>query len=347
MKRPLISIIIPVYNAEKYLERCILSITNQTYKNIEIITINDGSKDNSIKILYKLQKLYKNIIIIDKENGGVSSARNIGIEKANGLYVFFVDSDDYIERDCLDKMLTNAIDNDADIVRSNYYFKNKKRVLFKENTIYNMNNKDMRRDVTKRYINSSDFNNVWGQLIKKEIIKKTRFDLEYAMGEDFKFNLELLKNVSIISIITDCLYHYVYNVDGICYNDSYNKTKIKINNICKLYDWLYEDYDKSVVCMSYLKEIAPYFLKINEYKKSNKSNNLLDYLISQRITIKTLKTVKIKWMPKNKYYLIYRLILKQKWGSIGLAYFFIYKPIKHIKMIGNDIYEKNRNCNNN
>ena len=89
-----VTIIVPVYNAEKTIERCVRSIQNQTYKNIEIILVNDGSTDDSLSLCYELQKQSDNILVIDKENSGVSDARNIGIEKASGDYIQFVDSDD-------------------------------------------------------------------------------------------------------------------------------------------------------------------------------------------------------------------------------------------------------------
>lgn len=91
-----ISIIVPIYNVEKYLERCILSIIKQTYQNIEIILVNDGSTDSSIEICKKYSKIDSRILLIDKENGGLSDARNVGLQVAKGDYVLFVDSDDYM-----------------------------------------------------------------------------------------------------------------------------------------------------------------------------------------------------------------------------------------------------------
>ena len=97
-KQPKISIIIPAYNCEKYIERCVKSILCQTYHNLEIIVINDGSKDNTIKVLKKLGNEDNRIVVINKENTGVSDTRNLGLEKATGDYIGFVDSDDYIEK---------------------------------------------------------------------------------------------------------------------------------------------------------------------------------------------------------------------------------------------------------
>ena len=117
----LVSIILPIYNAEKYLERCLESIITQTYANIEIILINDGSTDNSINIIKEYAIKDSRIIIIDKENEGVSVARNIGILKARGKYICFVDADDYIEKSMIEKMKCCIDKENVDLVRINYY----------------------------------------------------------------------------------------------------------------------------------------------------------------------------------------------------------------------------------
>lgn len=101
MKNIRFSIIIPVYNTEKYLERCLDSVLGQNYKEIEIILINDGSKDNSLKICEKYKKRFSEIVLIDQENQGLGAARNRGIENSNGEYLIFLDSDDYVEKDSL------------------------------------------------------------------------------------------------------------------------------------------------------------------------------------------------------------------------------------------------------
>ena len=111
-----VSVIVPVYNTEKYLAKCLDSLVNQTLKDIEIIVVNDGTKDNSEKIINKYLKKYSKIRYYKKENGGLSSARNYGIELANGEYVGFVDSDDYVKDGMFSKMYECAIKNNSDIV---------------------------------------------------------------------------------------------------------------------------------------------------------------------------------------------------------------------------------------
>ena len=116
-----ISVIVPVYNAERYLNQCISSIANQTMKDIEIIAINDGSTDNSLNVLDDLSFKYKGRLkVFSKENGGAGSARNIGIENSNGEFIKFVDADDYLKVDILEKMYTFAKESNVSLVRGNY-----------------------------------------------------------------------------------------------------------------------------------------------------------------------------------------------------------------------------------
>ena len=115
-----VSIVVPIFNIEEYLEDCIKSIINQTYKNLEIILINDGSTDCSLKICKKFKKLDKRIVLIDKDNTGVSNTRNIGINSATGDYITFVDSDDWLELDAIENMVKLAYTQNCDIIRTNF-----------------------------------------------------------------------------------------------------------------------------------------------------------------------------------------------------------------------------------
>ena len=124
----MISIIIPVYNVSKYLRVCLDSVINQTYKDLEIICINDGSLDNSLDILKEYSNKDNRIIIIDKKNSGVSAARNDGIERSSGEYLFFIDSDDYIDNDFIEVFYNNAKKNDSDLVILSNFWNLDKRV---------------------------------------------------------------------------------------------------------------------------------------------------------------------------------------------------------------------------
>ena len=126
-----VSVIVPVYGVEKYIDKCLKSLVSQTLKDIEIIVVNDGSKDNSQKIIDDYAKKYKNIKSYITENGGQGSARNYGLTKANRKYIGYVDSDDFVEPQMFEKLYKKAVDDDLDIVICGNYnvsedYKNKK-----------------------------------------------------------------------------------------------------------------------------------------------------------------------------------------------------------------------------
>ena len=124
-----VSIIVPIYNAEKTVKRCIDSILNQSYKNFELLLINDGSKDQSLKVIKEYKD--KRIVVIDKKNEGVARTRNLGIEKATGDYIMFIDNDDYIDNDYVDTYVNEIINSKSDLVIGGYRrVNNKKKILF-------------------------------------------------------------------------------------------------------------------------------------------------------------------------------------------------------------------------
>ena len=122
---PKLSVLVPIYNVEKYLDECLASLTKQTLKDIEIICINDGSTDNSPKILQKYAKKYPNFVVINKQNSGYGDSMNKGLEKATGEYIGIVESDDFIESDAFKKLYELAHETKADIVKANYFYHSK------------------------------------------------------------------------------------------------------------------------------------------------------------------------------------------------------------------------------
>ena len=120
-----VSVLVPIYNVEKYLDECLASLAKQTLKDIEIICINDGSTDNSPKILQKYAKKYSNFVVINKQNSGYGDSMNKGLEKATGEYIGIVESDDFIESDAFKKLYELAHKTKADIVKTNYFYHSK------------------------------------------------------------------------------------------------------------------------------------------------------------------------------------------------------------------------------
>lgn len=225
-----VSIIIPVYNAEKTIIKCINSIINQTYKNIEIIIVDDGSSDNTKKIL-KAYSNIENLILVFKSNEGVSISRNVGLKKSTGDYILFLDADDWLENNTIEKLVDCKEKHNVDLVRYSYYLNNdetkyiEKRINIKDNK---KNCKlDINNDIINYYMEGKLEGYVWLLMIDKSVI--IDFDSSLSMMEDFIFILELLKKAKTICFFDECLYHYYCNQNGAS-NSTYNIEK-KINDI--------------------------------------------------------------------------------------------------------------------
>ena len=220
----MISIIIPVYNTEKYIERCIQSVYNQTFTNYELILINDGSTDNSGEIVEKLA-LKGEAVVKHIKNSGVSAARNLGIELATGNYIVFIDADDYIESDYLEKLLNAAEYFDAEIVvcgrTTVFETNNKERCESVENGIFIGKDKEhliqemlgYSYDDMKRWLKCSNFSRgtvVWARLYKTELLKKNniKFELDVKIGEDMLFNTKAYVYANKVVQLEYCGYYY-------------------------------------------------------------------------------------------------------------------------------------------
>lgn len=189
MNKPLISVIVPIYNAEKFLSQCIDSVLNQSYKNIEIILLNDGSKDKSGSICQEYAEKDTRIIYIEKNNSGVSDTRNMGLKQATGDYIFFLDSDDYLAPQCFEILYMAS--GEGQLAITGYYldFTNKRNIYIPQQAYGSYTNiKEFLLDFHKYY--ATKFNFVWGKLYRTEIIRKHNitFREEIQLGEDQLFN---------------------------------------------------------------------------------------------------------------------------------------------------------------
>lgn len=212
-----ISIIVPIYNAYKYLDRCINSLVNQTYKNIEIILLNDGSRDDSIKIINKYASEDKRIIVVDKENTGVSDTRNIGIKKATGKYICFCDADDMYDKDYIKIMYETIKQKNVDMVRCNYKIIDSNNKFISKGNLENISNKYNNKGIKDKIIPLCLNGNMpcftYLLMIKKEKID-TYFKTDIAMMEDVVFYIELLLSVDSLYVVDDSLYTIMYNEKG-------------------------------------------------------------------------------------------------------------------------------------
>jgi glycosyltransferase involved in cell wall biosynthesis len=262
----LVSIIVPVYNCANYLNQCIDSILSQSYTNMEVLLIDDGSIDRSGQICDEYAKKNKRIRVFHKENTGVSDTRNYGILKASGDLLQFVDSDDWITKTMTKDLVESMKCNDSDMVVCGYiritkYMKRKDKIWDKQGVYTN-------KDYVKNVLNDPTgyyYGVIWNKLYKSSIIRNhhLQFISNLNLGEDFAFNLQYLRYVKTISTIEKRLYVYNYINDGSL--SRYNKITLEIQrNELNNREILFEEYKKTFSQLGlyerYEKKIYQYWL---------------------------------------------------------------------------------------
>lgn len=222
----LISIIVPIYRVENYLKRCIDSIINQTYKHIEIILVDDGSPDNCGAICDEYTKFDDRIKVIHKKNGGLSDARNCGIEISTGDYIIFIDGDDYVSKNMCEKLLIRALEHNADIVSCNFkeiYIDNNREKINKQSIKKSLEVYTNLEVIYKYFLDYTiDINVVWNKLYKRDIFFKD-ISVRFPKGklhEDDYIVCKLYYYANKIVIINDVLYYYIRRFDSITGNFS-------------------------------------------------------------------------------------------------------------------------------
>lgn len=325
----LISIIMPVYNAEKYLNRSIESIMNQTYNNIEIILVNDGSTDNSLEICTNYQEKDNRIKLINQENKGVSFARNKGIDESTGDYIMFIDSDDYIEKNMIEDMVEKIIEDDIDLIISGIkmnYIKNgqviqeeKYQLKDKMYTIEEMLN-DILIDI--------DLICICGpccKLYKTEIIKNNRikFTNEFTMGEDTWYNLDYIDACTgKVVTMSNIYYNYMReNPDSLFtkYHDDYIKVTEKVYN--KFLNLLERKSNSETVDRyekNYIFNLV-YANSINfKYDTTHKKKiEDLEYSLKNKVVVNGIKKIKTVGIKEK----IFVFLIKHKCKYILYLYF--------------------------
>ena len=229
MKRN-VSVIVPIYNVEKYLRKCVSSILEQSYKNIEIILVDDGSTDMSGKICDELSKEHDNVIVIHKQNGGLSSARNAGIEASNGDYLSFIDSDDYIEKTMYEEMV-NAIENSKKDIAScgrivDVYGSHENKEFCLDNVAVYSREESMREVL---HFSSVDVS-ACDKLYKKHLFDKIRYP-EGKISEDAAVVFELIEKSNGIVHVGKPFYHYVFRKKSISKSKYSEKNFDVLNNL--------------------------------------------------------------------------------------------------------------------
>ena len=314
---PKISVIVPVYNTEKHLKRCLDSILNQTYQNFEVIIVNDGSTDDSQKIIDEYTKKYsEKIRSIYKENGGLSSARNCGIKCAAGDYIAFVDSDDYIAINLFEKLLP-YVERDIDLIKFKII-----KVDEKYNEVEKVNGPIFGEVTGEQGFNLLVFNDVLLEPACIYLYKKTMFDsnnlefLENTYHEDFGLIPIVLLNAKNM-VSTECYgYYYVQANNSITRNEDYCKTVKRANDLLVHYDNMLEQIKKNNLKQKTINNIKQYYSNsILEVAKKMGKNEQSKYIleIKNRKLIKNIRVKSMKLLIKKLILnLNIRLYLKLK-----------------------------------
>lgn len=285
-----VSVIVPIYNVEKYIEQCVNSITSQDLEEIEIILVNDGSTDNSYEIAKKLAKSDKRIKVINQQNKGVSAARNAGLRISKGEYISFIDPDDWVEKNYLFKMYTNAKKNQCDVIVCNYMMTDGKnssvyKYPLKDNILYDK--ESIINDIAKKIISGNIKTTVWDKLYKREFLEKNslRFNEKIVMFEDWYFFVDLCTHMNSFLYINENLYNYrmVNNSLSRKYYENFFDMIIEMNERKIIFMKQLQIYDKS-----YLSE-----MKNNFIDDIMKSINHVIYRSNESIKYKLYKIKQI------------------------------------------------------
>ena len=294
MKNDLISIIIPVYKVEKYLEKCIESVLNQTYTNLQIILVDDGSPDNCGKICDEYAKKDSRIEVIHKANGGLSDARNVGISKAKGRYIGFVDSDDYIKENMYEILLNLIKKYDADVSICNLYdvIDGNEYIRNKENGIQEYSRLDILKEVL---LDKNIQSYAWNKLYKKELFDEVKYPIGKKY-EDIGTTFYIFEKCNKIVVTSEPEYYYLKRSDSLVNNVTESTVFDYMELILQRYLYIYDN----------IKELKQY----NDYY-------LVRTLLTANNDIKELKQIEEKTKQKyNELYNISKEILRTNYSNL-------------------------------
>lgn len=322
-RETLISIIVPVYNVEDYVRKCLDSIINQTYKNIEIIIVNDGSTDNSLKICKEYSKKDNRIILIDQNNQGLSSARNNGIKKSHGQYIGFVDSDDVISPYMYEYLYKAIKEDNSNISICDYTNFDKKEPSFdKEYTNYKLTNIEALQElmIDKKITNYA---------VNKLYLKSLFDDIEYPIGkkfEDIATTYKLFKKSQVISFVDCKLYGYYQREGSITKKYNKDSTRDFIESVSNRYNDLY-NYNQNLndyLTMNRTNYTLRYFLDIVLYKRIDvfKDKKYMDDLGKELKFVKDNYNKKAKNINTRGKNLLLRILFINKYLFYYLVLFY-------------------------
>lgn len=301
MNEEKISVIVPIYNAAKFLDKCLKSILSQTYQNLEIILINDGSTDNSLEICETYKKTDERIKLFSKENSGVSSSRNIGIENATGKYVIFIDADDYIEQNMFELLSKDLFDFNVDMSICGY-----KKVDINGNILFeseDLNEKYFDDEVFKHYLFDGRYYReiLCNKLFKLDIIKNNniRFREDIHINENIVFILDFAHFARKFVYDNQLLYNYVFHENS-ALNEKFNLKKVSVlASYVRILEYKLEPTILNKIKYKYLFEGYAFVYRLAKIKINNKElkENLKQFEARYYNDIKAEASIssKMKW----------------------------------------------------
>lgn len=280
---PLISVIVPIYKVERFLSQCIDSIINQTYKNLEIILVDDGSPDRCGTICDEYAIKDSRIKVIHKTNGGLSDARNIAITTCQGKYITFVDSDDYLESTCIEKLYLAIMNTSSDIAICNFYLKkessNNLKIAFRNKIDITLSNNDALKKLL--YQNNIE-TSAWGKLFKKELWETTRFP-KGKLFEDISTIYKTFLDASRIAIISNPLYVYILRDDSIMGSKFDTKKMQAIYSTHEMLEGIKKTEKEELITAAYCRYISMCFnILFQTEPKSNEEKYILNEIKKYR-----------------------------------------------------------------
>lgn len=309
MKNELISIIVPIYNVEKYLKQCINSIINQTYKNIEIILVDDGSPDKCGEICDEYSKKDDRIIVIHKKNGGLSDARNKGIDIANGEYLTFVDSDDFVENNYIEKLYNSIKLNNAKIAQCGISKVNESSEII-EKLCYEESFVKTSYEILNNWYGKHLIENVvvWNKMYAKELFKDIRFPVGKIHEDEFT-TYKLIYFSKKVTIICNPLYNYRQNNDSIMGKKFSIKRLDLLEALEQRIQFFKEKNEKDLyenVVRVYIKQLRMYYIKTRKYiSNSNKiQKEIIEKYKEINFEIKKIKKISFKEKFKSLMFII-------------------------------------------
>lgn len=318
MSQILFSIIVPLYNSEKYINSCIESVVNQTYSNWELILVDDGSTDNSQAICLERAQKDKRIKYYYKDNSGQNDSRIYGLQKSRGEYCIWLDSDDMLKKNALDKLdnILSVMKCDCIIYGLERELPGKRCEVWKDDDIQIENN---RKKLLVKLLRESRYNSLCRKAIKRSILLKSEFPKESSIrnGEDLLLSVNILKNVNGVVFIPDVLYFYRYNSTSITYRIKYDKLIEDTLYVDRyVFDFLeneglFDDTDIHILTIPYLFRIIDIIRGVCSHCNKTDANHIME-LILDSIFYKKYIMLKPYQNQELKLRFIYFFLLKKK-----------------------------------